>query len=100
MEWSGYFRGRRVVVVPDRDEKDVAMEYGHKVAASCIFADAASVRVVKLPISELKPGMTGGDVMHWLAFGERAKWSRDQKRKAIIELCKGFGEWRLHRDAA
>lgn len=99
--WSQHLAGRRVVIIPDRDPRDAAMEYAYKIAGSCVRPGvAASVRIIELPIRELKPDMQGGDLAHWLAFGGKAQWKPEEKRAAIISICKNVTEWEPKRAAA
>lgn len=89
--WGRYFAGRRVVVVPDRDPKDVALAYGHTIAGSCFYYEAAEVRVVTIPCTELDP--KGGDLCHWLARDVPGRKELDPadvagRKAAVVALAK------------
>lgn len=94
--WGSWFKGRRVCVIPDRDPGDVALEYAHKVVASACYYEAAEVRVVELPIPELKPDMAGGDVVDWLArkFPADSRATTPDRRAAVAALCKAAVPYR------
>lgn len=91
--WSADFKGRRVVVIPDRDPRDSAMDYGHAIMASAIYYQAASVRLVEIPLGELKPQYQGGDIKDWLGFRFPAGGSDKDKKDAVVRLCQRFPEW-------
>lgn len=84
--WGSEFAGRRVCIIPDRDGRDVSQSYGFQCAASALYYAADEIRIVKLPVGELRVDGSGGDIVDWLdrrkAGGQRAD------RAAVAELCK------------
>lgn len=84
--WGVDFRGRRLVVIPDRDPKDAALSYAYAVAASALYYQAAEVRIMLTPATELPPD--GGDVCHWLERRGIPLTDLEARRNAIVNLIK------------
>lgn len=78
--WANAFRGRRVVVCPDVDRVDEVSGYATKVAADCLWHEAAEVRIVRLPVDRLKPGAGCGDISDFLASAV------GDPKKAVIDV--------------
>jgi hypothetical protein len=95
LAWGDVFAGRRVVVIPDRDHPD-ALTFGQRVAASALFYDPVSVRVVKLPDEELPPpGSPSRDIRDWLDRKfPGGRGTAPEKRAAVAALCKRFKEYK------
>jgi putative DNA primase/helicase len=92
LDFGRYFRGRRVVLVPDNDGP--GQKHAQAVLGSLTYWGAACVRVLHLfPAT----GLTGGDVSDWLADPDwEAKDATDEvKRDTLIELVKRCHVWRF-----
>lgn len=99
-EWGADFRGRRIVVIPDRSG-DMAVEYGQKIAASALYYYAESIRIVEIPVSELKRDGSGGDIVDWLDL-QFPGWKKSGEvlraaRSGFVALCQRFPEWVLQK---
>ena len=79
-----WLQGRRVAVLPDNDPPGLA--HALQVAASCIWARAASVRVVELP--GLPPR---GDLSWWLS---QLKAGDETRRRELVRAITAVPEWR------
>ncbi|MGA2585466.1 MAG: AAA family ATPase [Candidatus Aminicenantales bacterium] len=89
-EFSGYFKGKEVVIIPDNDEP--GKKHAQKVAES-LLKDAASVKILKLPGLREKE-----DISDWLENGlegkeylERLIKDTPQYRKALIPSARTSG---------
>ena len=94
--WGSDFQDRRIVVIPDRDvATDGGMVWGNQVAASALYFNAASVRIVELPISELKPESQGGDIKDWILRKLERKPSAPTaaRRGWVVEIVKASHEY-------
>lgn len=94
--WGSDFQDRRVVVIPDRDvATDGGMVWGHQVAASALYFNVASVRIVELPISELKPNSQGGDIKDWMLrkLERQPDAATATKRGWVVEIVKASHEY-------
>lgn len=97
VQFGGHLVGRRVVILPDRD--DVGTQHAADVAASCLIFGAASIRVVRYGKGwEDMPEKS--DVKDWLekAVGATGGLSdeviRNNKRHALVSLIKLQPEWK------
>lgn len=93
IDWGSDFKGRHVVVIPDRDTVQ-AEEWGLKVGTSAMYYGARSVTLVLIPLDEL-PGGKQSDIKDWLRKKFPGKASDIEKAAAVRELAKRCGqEWR------
>ncbi|MDA8171855.1 MAG: AAA family ATPase [Nitrospiraceae bacterium] len=76
-EYNEYFKGKRVVILPDNDEP--GRKHAHQIAQA-LKGLAESVKVVELPGLPVK-----GDVSDWIAQG--------RTKGDLIELIKQAQEW-------
>lgn len=90
--WGGHFASRRICIIPDLGPNDPGLKYAHQIAASALYYGALEIRIVKLPVSELKPDGSGGDLIDWLAV--RSEKGLPTDRQAVAKLCSQFSAYR------
>jgi hypothetical protein len=96
LAWGCHFAGRRLCIIPDWGQTDPGLEYAHKVAASAMCFQALEIRIVRLPISELRPDGSGGDILDWLRYREERGQPAD--RQAVAKLCSQFTPYRFQEE--
>jgi hypothetical protein len=85
--YPDYFRGRRVVVIPDEDS--TGLTHARNVVGALVMAGVAAVRLVRLPGLEYRD-RGGPDLSDWVALYRTVHLAR----AALVETVLGVEEYR------
>lgn len=84
--WAWHFAGRRVVICPDVDGPNQISQYAQKIAADCIWHNAAEIRIANLPHDRLKADGSG-DITDYIAS------ANGDPKQSVIELFERSNRW-------
>ena len=89
-EYSETLRGRNVVIIPDEDPVDASLGWAAGLTHALEVAEqlrgvAASIKILRLPVSQPK-----GDVTLWWS---ECPGTPDEKKAKLVELARNCLEW-------